>query len=46
MRLTRGLALDQLEPMPVAAWNEALSRERSPAAVKLHLAAIRMLFWP
>ena len=40
----RGLALDDLEPMLVAAYIEELTRERSPATVKQHLAALRMLF--
>ena len=40
----RGLALDELEPMLVAAYIEELTRERSSATVKQHLAALRMLF--
>ena len=39
----RGLALDQVEPMVVAAYVE-LTRALSPASVKQHLAALRMLF--
>ena len=40
----RGLALDQVEPMVVAAYIEQLSGALSPASVKQHLAALRMLF--
>ena len=40
----RGLALDQVEPMVVAAYVEELTRARSPTTVKQHLAALRMLF--
>ena len=40
----RGLALDQVEPVVVAAYVEELTRARSPATVKQHLAALRMLF--
>ena len=40
----RGLALDQFEPVVVAAYVEEFTRERSPATVKQHLAALRMLF--
>ena len=40
----RGLALDQVEPMVVAAYVEQLTAALSPASVKQHLAALRMLF--
>ena len=40
----RGLALDQVEPVVVAAYVEQLTAARSPASVKQHLAALRMLF--
>ena len=40
----RGLALDQVEPMVVAAYVEQLTATLSPASVKQHLAALRMLF--
>ena len=40
----RGLALDQVEPVVVAAYVEQLTAARSPATVKQHLAALRMLF--
>ena len=40
----RGLALDQVEPVVVAAYVEELTRALSPATVKQHLAALRMLF--
>ena len=40
----RGLALDQVEPVVVAAYVEELTRARSPATVKQHLAGLRMLF--
>ena len=40
----RGLALDQVEPMVVAAYVEQLTAALSPATVKQHLAALRMLF--
>ena len=40
----RNLALDQMQPMLVAAYIEELTGELSPASVKQHLAAIRMLF--
>ena len=40
----RRLALAELEPMLVAAYVEELTRERSPATVKQHLSALRMLF--
>ena len=40
----RGLALGQVEPVVVAAYIEELTRARSPATVKQHLAALRMLF--
>ena len=40
----RGVALDQVEPMVVAAYIEQLSGALSPASVKQHLAALRMLF--
>ena len=40
----RGLAFDQVEPMVVAAYIEQLTAMLSPASVKQHLAALRMLF--
>ncbi len=40
----RGLALDQVEPMLVAAYIEQLTKDYAPATVKQHLAAMRMLF--
>ena len=39
-----GLALDQVEPMVVAAYVEQLSGALSAPSVKQHLAALRMLF--
>ena len=39
----RGLVLDQVEPMVVAAYVEQLTAALSPASVKQHLAALRML---
>jgi site-specific recombinase XerD len=41
---SRGIALEQLQPFLVAAYVEELGRELSPASVKQHLAALRMLF--
>ena len=40
----RGLALDQVEPIVVAAYVEQLTAALSPASVKQHLAPLRMLF--
>ena len=40
----RGLALAELKPMLVADYVEELTRERSPATVRQHIAAIRILF--
>ena len=40
----RNLALDQVEPMVVAAYVEQLSSALSAPSVKQHLAALRMLF--
>ena len=40
----RGLALRQIEPMVIAAYVEELTYALSPASVKQHLAALRMLF--
>ena len=40
----RSVALDQVEPMVVAAYIEQLSGKLAPASVKQHLAALRMLF--
>ena len=40
----RGLTLERIEPMAVAAYIELLIRERSPETVKQHLAAIRGMF--
>ena len=40
----RGLALDAVEPMVVAAYIEQLCAVLAPASVKQHLAALRMLF--
>jgi len=40
----RGVALEAIEPMIVAAYIEKLTKEREPQTVKQHLAAIRMLF--
>ena len=40
----RGVTLDRVEPVVVAAHVEELSRALSPASVKQHLAALRMLF--
>ena len=40
----RGLALDQVEPMVVAAYIEQLSGTLAAPSVKQHLAALRMLF--
>lgn len=39
----RGLDLERLEPMLIAAYIEKLGKKSSPATVKQHLAAIRML---
>ncbi len=39
----RRLALDQVEPMVVAAYVEQLSGSLAPASVKQHLATLRML---
>ena len=39
----RGIELQRIEPMVVAAYVEMLTRERSAPTVKQHLAAIRML---
>ena len=39
-----GIAFDQVEPIIIATYIEALGRELSPPTVKLHLAAIRMLY--
>ena len=38
----RGVALDQVEPMVVAAYIEQLSGALAPASVKQHLAALRV----
>ena len=40
----RGLTLDRVEPMLVAAYIEQLTKTCAPATVKQHLAAIRVLF--
>ena len=40
----KGLALEQVEPMLVAAYIEQLTAVYAPATVKQYLAAIRMLF--
>ena len=40
----RGLTLDRVEPMLVAAYIEQMTKAYSPATVKQYLAAIRMLF--
>ena len=40
----RGLGLDQVEPMVVAAYVEQLSGNLSAPSVKQHLAALRILF--
>lgn len=40
----RGLRLDAIPPVAVAAYVEQLEADRSPPTVKQHLAAIRMLF--
>ena len=40
----RSIALEEIEPMIVAAYIEKLTKEREPQTVKQHLAAIRMLF--
>jgi site-specific recombinase XerD len=40
----RGLRLEQIEPVMVAAYVEGLTLEMSPSSVKQHLAGIRMLF--
>ena len=40
----RGLTLDRVEPMGVAAYIEQLTKTCAPATVKQHLAAIRVLF--
>ena len=39
-----GIALERVEPVVVAAYVEELTGKLSPASVKQHLAAIRMLF--
>ena len=39
-----GVALQQIEPILVATYVESIMRRLSPPSVKLHLAAIRMLF--
>ena len=41
---TRGLELESVHPVAVAGYIRALEQEVSPATVKQHLAAIRMLF--
>ena len=41
---TRGLGLEQIHPVAVAGYVRGLEGELSPATVKQHLAAIRMLF--
>ena len=41
---SRGVAIEQLEPMIVARYIEELSHEVMTPSVKQHLAAIRMLF--
>jgi site-specific recombinase XerD len=40
----KGLRLDQIRPLHVAAYVELLTRERSAPTVKQNLAAVRMLF--
>ena len=40
----RSVALDEVEPMVIAAYVEQLTTALSPASVKQHLAALRMLF--
>jgi integrase/recombinase XerD len=40
----KNVALEQVEPMVVAAYVELLTKSYAPATVKQHLAAIRMLF--
>ncbi len=40
----RGIALQRVSPFVVASYIEQLTQERSAPTVKLHLAAIRMLF--
>ena len=40
----KGLTLEQVEPMVVAAYIEQLTTVYAPATVKQYLAAIRMLF--
>ena len=40
----RGLRLEQIEPMVVAAYIEGLGQEMAPSSAKQHLAAIRGLF--
>ena len=40
----RGVVLEEVEPMIVAAYIEELTRVLGPASVKQHLAGIRMLF--
>jgi len=40
----RGIGLQQVSPFAVAAYIEQLTQQRSAPTVKLHLAAIRMLF--
>ena len=40
----RGIGLQQVSPFSVAAYIEQLTQQRSAPTVKLHLAAIRMLF--
>ena len=39
-----GIAFEQIEPIVIATYIEALGHELSPPTVKLHLAAIRMLY--
>ena len=39
-----GVSLAKVEPTVVAAYIEELTRQRAPASVKQHLAALRMLF--
>ena len=41
---SRGVTLETIEPMVVAAYIEQLTQEKSPSTVKQRLAAIRMLF--
>ncbi len=40
----RGLALERIEPIMVAAYIEGLGKELAPPSVKQHLAAIRRMF--